>query len=338
MPVSAGSVSVSAPHPRRAARRPRKPRLRRIKVARVERLATLKAQGGLSEEEFETAKGEVLGPVVARVAWSTIGRVGRRLSIGVVGISTEFPPHPATEAALRHSAEGLGVEPDVRWLATELLAEADPRCRRRCPVVCPGSPYKSLEGALRAIRFAREEDVPFLGTCGGFQHVVLEYARNVLGFEDAQHAEYDPYASGLFVTELSCSLAGQKMEVRLAEGSRQRVLRTDRTAEEYYCNFGLNPEHQRLLHDGGLPVPGTDQDGEARVLELPERRFFIATLFVPTQLIARLPTSTDHRLPASGHTARRSSRGPAELDAVRLIPARPRMWCSNIRVFRNSKG
>jgi len=49
--------------------------------------------------------------------------------------------------------------------------------------------------ALRIIRYAREHDVPVLGTCGGYQHVVLEYACNVLGFADAAHAEYDPYAS-----------------------------------------------------------------------------------------------------------------------------------------------
>jgi CTP synthase (UTP-ammonia lyase) len=109
---------------------------------------------------------------------------------------------------------------------------------------------------------------------------VLEYARNVLGFEDAQHAEYDPYASDLFITELSCSLAGQKMAVQLSADSRAAQLygRTE-ISERYYCNFGLNPKHQQLLDDGGLRVVGVD--GEARVLELPDRRFFVATLFVP---------------------------------------------------------
>ncbi len=207
------------------------------------------------------------------------------LSIGVIGdFDPAFPPHPATDAALRHSAQRLGAGVDVRWLATDSLAAADlGRALAGDGLWCaPGSPYRSLEGALRAVRFAREADLPFLGTCGGFQHVVLEYARNVLGFEDAQHAEYDPYASELFITELSCSLAGREMEVRLADGSRAaRSYGRTETVEEYYCDFGLNPEHQRLLHDGGLRVVGTDQDGEARVLELPDRRFFLATLFVP---------------------------------------------------------
>ncbi len=77
-------------------------------------------------------------------------------------------------------------------------------------LVAPGSPYESMEGALAAIRVARSRGVPLLGTCGGFQHVVLEFARHMLGVADADHAEYEPYASStLFITPLSCSLAGQ---------------------------------------------------------------------------------------------------------------------------------
>lgn len=209
----------------------------------------------------------------------------RRISVGVIGdFDPEFPPHPATNSALLHSAAALGAAVDVRWHATDSLVDSDLADVLADDALwcAPGSPYKSLDGALRAIRFAREADVPLLGTCGGFQHVVLEYARDVLGFADAQHAEYDPYASDLFITELSCSLAGQEMAVELSADSRAaRFYERTETCEQYYCNFGLNPEHQRLLHDGGLRVVGVDGDGEARVLELPDRRFFIATLFVP---------------------------------------------------------
>lgn len=209
----------------------------------------------------------------------------RAIRVGVIGeFDPEFPPHAATDAALRHAAAALGVEVEVRWLGTvELedlpLAELAGHDALWC---APGSPYRSIDGALRAIRLARESDMPFLGTCGGFQHVVIEYARNVLGFQDAQHAEYDPYASELFISALSCSLAGQTMSVRLEPGSRAAGYYGDSEArEQYYCNFGLNPEHQQRLHDGGLRVVGSDQDGEARIVELPDRRFYLATLFVP---------------------------------------------------------
>lgn len=206
--------------------------------------------------------------------------------VGVIGDhDPEFPPHAATDQSLRHAAAKLGADVEVRWLSTTLLEGADLAglAGDHDGLLCaPGSPYRSLDGALRTVRLAREEGIAFLGTCGGFQHVVIEYARNVLGFEDAQHAEYDPYASSLFVSELSCSLVGRTMEVRLAAGSRAAGFYGETpVSERYYCNFGLNPDRQQLLHEGGLRVVGTDQDGEARVLELPDHPFFLATLFVP---------------------------------------------------------
>ncbi len=218
------------------------------------------------------------------------------LSIGVIGeFDPEFPPHPATNAAIEHSAAALGARVEVRWLDTVSLenCEATELAGFDALWCAPGSPYRSLDGAVRAIRFGREAGLPFLGTCGGFQHAVIEYARNVLGFEDAQHAEYDPYASDLFISRLSCSLAGQTMGVRLTRGSGvARFYGKDEVIEHYYCDFGLNPDYQRRLDDGGLRVVGTDLDGEARILELPDLRFYVATLFVP-----QLNSSAEHPHP-----------------------------------------
>src|SRR5204862_344720 len=70
----------------------------------------------------------------------------------------------------------------------------------------PNSPYASMEGALCAIRFARESGRPFLGTCGGFQHTIIEYARNVLGFHEADHAESNPAAALPLISRLACFL------------------------------------------------------------------------------------------------------------------------------------
>jgi CTP synthase (UTP-ammonia lyase) len=139
-----------------------------------------------------------------------------------------------------------------------------------------------MEGALRAVEHARRHDVPLLGTCGGFQHVVIEYARNVLGLADAQHAEYDPYGSTLFVTPLSCSLAGQALTVDVHPLARAGdAYGAARVTERYYCNFGLDPDRVDDLVAGGLCVSGRDDLGEVRIVELPHHRFFVATLFVP---------------------------------------------------------
>lgn len=71
--------------------------------------------------------------------------------------------------------------------------------------VVPGSPYRYDDGAFMAIRHARENDVPFLGSCGGFQYAIIEYARNVMGWHDAGHAETDS-GGRLVIAPLSCSL------------------------------------------------------------------------------------------------------------------------------------
>ncbi len=207
------------------------------------------------------------------------------IHVGIIGdYNADYPPHPATNAALAHAAEALQFQIQVSWLPTESLTKDGTKALTAYDALwcAPSSPYRHLVGALRGIQFARERGVPFLGTCGGCQHAILEYARNVLGFEDAAHAEYDPYASRLFVTPLSCSLVGLAMNVKLNPMSHvARIYGRTEVTEQYYCNFGLNPAYQKLLHECGLRVVGQDEQGEARVLELAEHRFFVATLFVP---------------------------------------------------------
>lgn len=205
--------------------------------------------------------------------------------IGIVGdYHADFAPHVATVAALEHAAAKLQRAIEVNWLPTATLAQsAEPNVAAFDALwMAPGSPYNSLDGALTAIRFARERNMPLLGTCGGLQHMIIEFARNVLGFADATHAEYDPNASTLFVTPLSCSLAGKEMQVTMLKGSRAATsYGALQTVERYYCNFGLNPAYQDRLHHGGFRIVGVDADGEARILEIPQHRFYVGTLFVP---------------------------------------------------------
>jgi CTP synthase (UTP-ammonia lyase) len=208
-----------------------------------------------------------------------------QVRIGIIGdYNPDFHPHRATNAAIHHAADQLHLTTAIEWLPTPLLAQhPDVHLRRFDALWCaPGSPYQSMAGALQGIRFAREQRWPFIGTCGGFQHVVLEYARNVLGFTDAAHAESDSDASTLFVSALACSLVGKTMRVHLDPSSRVfRMYQRAVVQEQYYCQFGLNPDYQATIHEGGLRVVGVDDDQGARIVELPDHPFFVATLFVP---------------------------------------------------------
>lgn len=192
-----------------------------------------------------------------------------------------FKPHVATNAAIEHSAIRSAIDVDAYWISTD---EIDRSLFERYSGiwVTPGSPYKNLDKTLWAIREARENSIPCLGTCGGFQHMIIEYARNVLGFKDAHHAEYDPGASSLFISQLTCSLAGREMQLFFSPGSQVAAIYDATLAtEEYYCNFGVNPDRLSYLKSGPLKISGSDSEGEVRVIELPGHPFFVGTLFVP---------------------------------------------------------
>src|SRR5262245_38666312 len=135
-----------------------------------------------------------------------------------IGILADFhpgsPPLTTLEPALSHAAAAGGIEFGARWIATDSILDmaGSGELRQYHGLWAgPGSPYRSLDGMLEGIRFARVAGIPFLGTCGGCQHAILEFARNVLHFDDATSAEYDPYASHLFVSALVCSLVGKRM-------------------------------------------------------------------------------------------------------------------------------
>lgn len=198
--------------------------------------------------------------------------------------------HLATNQAIQHSSEALGTGVDVCWIGTEKLAGTDAGIALRDFSglwIGPASPYRSAEGALAAIRLARERRIPLLGTCGGFQHIVLEYARNVLGIKDADHEETSPEASTLVISRLACSLVERTMTVNLQEGSGVASLYGRSTTEErYLCNFGVNPAYADRLGSGGLRVVGSDAEGVVRVVELEDHPFFVGTLFLP-QLTSR---------------------------------------------------
>ncbi|MFI6922460.1 gamma-glutamyl-gamma-aminobutyrate hydrolase family protein [Nonomuraea spiralis] len=148
--------------------------------------------------------------------------------------------------------------------------------------IMPGSPYASEAGAVGAARTARERRIPFLGTCGGFQHMLLEYGRHVCGL-DVAHAENDPRAQAAFLVQpLACSLAGHEGAVRLTPGSRiEQIMGSDMTVEAYSCSYGLNDAYRQTLIDHGLVFSGYAEDGMVRVAELPGHPFFVGTLFQP---------------------------------------------------------
>jgi len=104
----------------------------------------------------------------------------------------------------------------------------------------------------------------------------------VLDIRDAEHEETAPGASELLISKLTCSLVGQTEAVKIMPGTRaHQAYGKEEASEQFRCNYGLNPAYREQIGSGELKVVGVDLDGQARIVELPEHRFFIATLFLP---------------------------------------------------------
>jgi CTP synthase (UTP-ammonia lyase) len=139
-----------------------------------------------------------------------------------------------------------------------------------------------MDGALNAITFTRQHLVPFLGTCGGSQHALIEYARNVLGLVEADHSESNPTSELPLIAPLSCPLVEVSSSIKLIPGTRiAQLYGKDEIQEQYHCSFGPSFQYQDLFDDGKMRIAGLDDDGQARAFELTTHPFYMLTLFQP---------------------------------------------------------
>ncbi|MFC8800922.1 hypothetical protein ACFT2C_24590 [Promicromonospora sp. NPDC057138] len=190
---------------------------------------------------------------------------------------------------------------DLHWLPTADLVPAEAAAFDGVWVV-PGSPYTDEDRVIDTIRAARTGGTPLLGTCGGYQHMILEFARNVVGV-GARHAESpvaggagggeagdggsgggeagDAPASTALITELACSLKGRSGQVDVVPGSRAAAALGERSFERFHCSFGLTAADAEPLVAAGLVLSGTSPEGEPRVVELPADGFWLGTAFQP---------------------------------------------------------
>ena len=197
-----------------------------------------------------------------------------------VALVGEYRPSVVAHKAIPEAFRLSGASIELVWVSTESVEESLELAEFDGIWCVPGSPYASLAGALEAIRFARENDKPFLGSCGGFQHLLLEYAQNVAGLPTPRHEETDPEEPNPLISRLSCSLTDVRGEIVLTEGTRIReAYGTATITEGYHCRYGLNPIYAQTLFDHGLRPTAYDSDGDLRAVELPSHRFFVGTLF-----------------------------------------------------------
>lgn len=159
-------------------------------------------------------------------------------------------------------------------------------------LVAPGFGERGLEGKIVAVRYAREQNVPFFGICLGMQMCVVEFARDVLGYKDAASAEVNPKSThpviDLMEDQKSTTIKGGTMRLgaydcQLKKGSLvEKIYGTEMISERHRHRYEFNSEYLEAFENAGLMATGRNpQTGLVEVVEIPKHPFFIGVQFHP---------------------------------------------------------
>jgi len=190
---------------------------------------------------------------------------------------TSYLTHREIDAALALFPTAAG----AHWVATDSVGARD-LIGVSGVWLLPGTPYRGAGSAFAAIRHCLETGTPFLGTCGGFQHALVELARSRAGIADAEHEESNPDAAEPVVRRLACSLYGELRTVTPIPDTRFAEICGAAPFEGFhYCGYGLDPAYVEPLERVGVVVGATAPDAGVEAIELPDHPFFLATAFQP---------------------------------------------------------
>lgn len=190
--------------------------------------------------------------------------------------------HQAIPQALDLAAEACHIPVRYTWVATDRLTSSTDDLRNYDGLWCvPASPYVSYQGALNGIRDCRERGRPFLGTCGGYQHALLDYAHHI-GLTDAGNQEVDADCNTPLIAPLQCALIDTDDVIQLHANSRiAQLYGATQITETYRCSYGLNTDYLDQIDQPPLHITGFDARGEPRTFELDNHPFFIGTAYQP---------------------------------------------------------
>ena len=204
---------------------------------------------------------------------STIALVGDR--------DDSVTAHRAIPIAIEMNASALGLNVDYQWLPTEAAESTD--LTQFDGLWCvPASPYRSEIGAINSIAYARKNSVPFFGSCGGYQHAVLEYARNELQLTNANNTEVDPETAVPLIHALHCALVDVEGDIVLnPDSALASWYGTSQINEGYRCSYGVNPEYLSRFVASDLSFCGFDRQGDPRAFVHLNHPFFVGVAFQP---------------------------------------------------------
>ncbi len=231
-----------------------------------------------------------------RTMVSRIHTLSKCVTIGLVGKYVQLhDAYLSVAEALRHAGYACGSQVEIRWIDSETVTDDNvPEQLSGCNgIIVPGGfGDRGVEGMIVTARYAREQDIPYLGICLGMQVAVIEYARHVCALPDADSGEFrsdSPHKVIDFLPDQSDSLdKGGTLRLgawpcHIASGTQMlKCYREENIRERHRHRYEFNNEYRSLLSENGLCLCGISPDGHiVEAVELSEKRFYIGVQFHP---------------------------------------------------------
>ncbi|TRM77790.1 CTP synthase [Sulfolobus sp. B1] len=213
------------------------------------------------------------------------------VNIALIGKYTKLKDsYISIREAIYHAAAQLKVKPNLIWLESTDLEKADNideiLGKVNGIIVLPGFGSRGAEGKIRAIKFAREHNIPFLGICFGFQLAVVEFARSI-GLKGANSTEVDPSTPHPVITLLDNQKNVTQLGGTMRLGSQKIIIKEGTLAHKLYSSnvtyerhrhrYEVNPNYVDILEKNGLIISGVSENGLIEIIELSNHKFFLAT-------------------------------------------------------------
>ena len=219
----------------------------------------------------------------------------KKVRIALVGKYVQLhDAYLSVAEALTHAGFENGAKVEIDWVdSEELTPESAPRALQGADgILVPGGfGGRGIEGKIAAAKYARENDVPYLGICLGMQTAVIEFARDVLGISDADSSEFSP-AGAHSVIDIMPDQLGVKMggtmrlgayPCKVREGTKLFAAYGEALiSERHRHRFEFNNDYREAFEGAGMVLSGTSPDGRlVEAVEIPRNRFFVGVQFHP---------------------------------------------------------
>ncbi len=218
----------------------------------------------------------------------------KEINIAICGKYTELhDAYASIIEALKHAGANLGVSVKLSWIETTEIESKKKRVSDVLDgingILVPGGwGSRGTEGKMEVIKYARENNIPFLGLCYGLQLAVIEFARDVCGLDGANSMEIDQKTKNpvvkilprlVGVTDMGGTPRLGAFAADILKGSRvEAIYDSAKVSERHRHRYEVNPEYHDCLKKNGLVFSGTSENGRlVEFIELPKHKFFVAT-------------------------------------------------------------